>query len=390
MTLGFRTLFGKSHLPHQSCSPSAPSDAPLEVSGSTKSGIIPLPLSQSLAILTNISITDTTDTAHDGSTASSSSFHLPTILANVLSGYSLPPMEARTLKINKHNTHSVFANFLPRQVPAYKADLILLNQVEHLMIEDLEAARVLAEVLDPHYLRMHLAHSPDYCECFRLWIFAKVHTIIFGPALTSAIHTASPLDYLGIEKIFQVMGCVLRPSHLHIDAGDDGIPIISDVEEYRLKLQYELPERVQLLFMKWLLKSYTSRDFVLYMEELVKTVEEINIIFADCPFPRNRRCTCQDNFENTINWIFFDDLDYPHIEETLTGRRVNLVNLPHISGDMVCVDGIKQIKMKSLMRLHVDDRDREKTTIEDGIARCSGWIEHNLKIMKREEARTWL
>ncbi|WVW78151.1 hypothetical protein I302_100102 [Kwoniella bestiolae CBS 10118] len=251
--------------------------------------------------------------------------HILTVPTHIRTAYLNLQAQSKNLTINKDNASIVFANIHSPSHPTYNVEIGILNKVERLTIQDLEAARAVAFTLNH-------PSSP---------IFNNVKTISLGAKLATAILNSSFHGCTPVNKVLGVLGCMLDPSHFCISRP-------SSTKGYDELWPETLFENLSGLLNSWSkLESYTSHGFWLYNGEcLPPTIHNINIKLPDCPYSPGSagRCTCHRRLRDGLDTII--SMYTGEVDGVLRDKIIKVSNLPHITPGMITIDQLIRIKIR--------------------------------------------
>ncbi|OCF54031.1 hypothetical protein L486_08471 [Kwoniella mangroviensis CBS 10435] len=285
---------------------------------------------------------------------------------------------AKQLTVNRTTAPNLFSNIDSRPDSLRDWDPQILKEVENLFIDDVEGAETLATSLDRYYLRTHLKDGPEVCDHSPTQILKNVQTISFGsPLIDSLIVLESDnVELLKIHKILETLGCMLRPAHICVSKPSIDPEKLED--DFSL-WDIELTDRMSATLSTPSIKSYTAHDFLLYdrfyCQNLPTSLQTINTIFSDCPLTKcdNEYCYCYANLRDALDYIMV--MDQGEVDEPLREKRLNLINLPHVSSGM--------LNLQALLDMNLGSDGISKA---GGVRRSVNWFRDQFKVFRKEDA----
>ncbi|WVQ69553.1 uncharacterized protein L199_007773 [Kwoniella botswanensis] len=285
---------------------------------------------------------------------------------------------ANELTIDGTTAGNIFANIKQLLSASYESDLLLFNKVEQLFIEDMEGAQALAQALEDCQLSKHLSGviKPT------IDIFKNVTTISLGSKLLERLVKSYSTGNLKVKRIMETIGHALQPTHVCLAK-----PLIDPTTQDGLWDIY-LFGKLSPLMNSGRLRSFTAHGFWYYNDTCFpSSLDHFNIIFSDCPSPINSGpCDCYDKLRDALDSII--DMDCGEVDSELQkGKGVNLINLPHISPDMVTLQALVEMKIQSEGSFPVYNMRGKKIDLTKGFQASWEWFETKFKVINKKDAK---
>ncbi|WWD00879.1 hypothetical protein V866_007817 [Kwoniella sp. B9012] len=284
---------------------------------------------------------------------------------------------ATQLKIDSTTAPNIFANMHDPLSASYGWDVKLFNQVEKLFIEDMEGAQALAQAIEDYrFSRTNISsrYSPTTD------VFVNVKTISFGSQFTESLaHSTENIRYL---RALHTIGGTLKPSHICL------------AQPFNRSDEYlDLLDSVSALMNHGRLESLTAHGFWFYSGYCIpSSLKTLNIIFGDCPSSNNYgKCVCKENLVFALV-VISDESGFGEGNSVIKGKEMNLINLPHISPDMLTLKALTDMRIKDEPDGPIYEdcdfgNDKKIVDYAKEFQANSEWFKKNFKVIKKEGAK---
>ncbi|WWC86631.1 uncharacterized protein L201_001508 [Kwoniella dendrophila CBS 6074] len=302
-----------------------------------------------------------------------------------------------TLIINKNNASTIL-----RGVNSFHVDPledVARSQVNNLIIQDLDAAQTLTQKLDSNYLEHDIGGHIE-CNHPENKVLVNIRSLAFGAELVAKIISSNDhLEEFNIRKILQVLGCMLKPTHLCL-AAPHHAPIHNseDLAEAYVDWNDALCHRISSAVEKWNIQTLTTHGFICIDQGFMPpSIKNIRFFFPSCLFCTNtnkfdyddgseeeQECICKEQLNLTLSYAM--NSDFSGIEEEFKDKKIELINLPHLDRDYLNPSTFQEVFMHQYIVEELADEDLTLEDLRKGCEKSSEWLKNHVSIIKKKEA----